>query len=254
MSDYFSALRKMSEWYRTPLGKVLLQHEKKYYDDEIKKTFGFNLLQLGGDVSEEFWVNTSISNRIIVYPELTTAAASNIDNSANGDKRSVYSVIAEYEELPFLYDSIDVVVISHILEFIKNPHLVLEEAYHVLGSQGKLIVFSFNPRSFLEIWRIFHGNKKEVPWLGRFINASRMRKWLGELGFSIIKYRTFCFEFPIAKQHASKHSTVIERVGAFICPFLGGISMFVAEKRLTALTPIKERSLLIKRKLSEGIV
>lgn len=254
MSDNISVLRKMSEWYHTPLGKVLLQHEKKYYDEEIKKTFGFNLLQLGGDVLEEFWVNTSIPNRIIVYPESTATAEGNIENKLNGDKHSVYSVIAEYEELPFLYDSVDVVVISHILEFIKNPHLVLEEAYHVLGSQGKLIVFSFNPRSFLEIWRIFHGNKKDVPWLGRFINASRMRKWLGELGFTIIKYRTFCFEFPMTKQQTSKHSTVIERVGAFVCPFLGGISMFVAEKQLATFTPIKERAILVRRKFTEGIV
>ena len=50
-----------------------------------------------------------------------------------------------FEALALAEDSIDVVVLHHVLEFSSDPHQVLREVKRVLIPNGKLFVIGINP-------------------------------------------------------------------------------------------------------------
>lgn len=239
------ALNKMCSWYASPLGKKLLQMEKEYYDAVLEKCFGYYLLQLGGCYDDDFFANKRIPNHVVVVPDCARSVTL-------PDK---YFVVAEFDELPFLSNSIDIAVVSHVFEFVKNPHLVLEEIYHALVPAGKVIIFGFNPRSLWGMWRVFHDHVN-VPWLGRFVSSSRMREWLNKLGFDVVVFRTFYFRPPLESEVSSHKLSFMERLGRRIFPRCGGAYMFVAEKKIANVTPIaeSERMGLLKRKVPAAAV
>jgi SAM-dependent methyltransferase len=55
------------------------------------------------------------------------------------------SVIANWAELPFAPDSIDLIVLSHVFERIDNAQALLKEVNTVLRHDGKLLISGFNP-------------------------------------------------------------------------------------------------------------
>ena len=48
-------------------------------------------------------------------------------------------------QLPLASQSMDLVVMPHVLEFSKDPHQILREAERVLMPEGQIIIAGFNP-------------------------------------------------------------------------------------------------------------
>ena len=66
----------------------------------------------------------------------------------NADKyNSQQSVIAEFAPLPFLPDSVDMIILPHILEFMETPEELLHDIWTSLMPNGYLLVINFNPFS-----------------------------------------------------------------------------------------------------------
>ena len=108
------------------------------------------------------------------------------------------------------------------LEYVNNPRLVLEEIFHVLVPEGTLIIFGFNPESFLGLRKLVGGTVNgDFLKRGRFINAWRMRSWLKEVGFTIIEQNTLHFN----------SSTLLNKIGNFLLPHFGSAYVFLAEKK-----------------------
>ena len=57
--------------------------------------------------------------------------------------------------LPIETNSIDLVLLPHILEFSSNPHQILREVQRVLMPEGHVIVCGFNPRSLWGVRGLF---------------------------------------------------------------------------------------------------
>ena len=55
------------------------------------------------------------------------------------------------DELPLAPESVDVIVMVHVLEFIAKPPVLLREVYQALAPGGQLIIVSLNPWS---LWGI----------------------------------------------------------------------------------------------------
>ncbi len=53
----------------------------------------------------------------------------------------------DFCELPFASQSLDLVVLPHVLEFAHEPHQILREVERVLIPEGQIIVTGFNPAS-----------------------------------------------------------------------------------------------------------
>src|SRR5690554_1708857 len=65
-------------------------------------------------------------------------------------------IVADPENLPFDTQSIDLLVLPHVLECSSNPHQVLREAERVLMPEGRVVISGFNPWS---LW----GARERIP-------------------------------------------------------------------------------------------
>lgn len=214
-------------WTKNSLGKHLLSRERKYLVECLTKLSGYYLLQLGGVVDFCLFSKNPASNNIYLAPEISQL------NSG------LTFVCGEFAALPFANDSIDIIVAPHILEFSENPYLVLQEMYHALAPEGKVIIFGFNPLSLFGLRKLCSMKKdKPFPWNGRFLNIWRVQNWLVNLGFSVVSAQTFAC------------NAGFEKIGKICCSYFCGCYMILAEKKVVTLIPVEERKRVEKIKLA----
>lgn len=219
----------MVSWYHKHFGRTLLNAERKFLDKIMPKLFGYYLVQLGGPSDYDFLLSSPIVNKLRVDP----------NDLAHAD-----FIRADFDALPFLSDSIYVMVISHVLEFERNPKAVLAESYHALVPEGHLIVLGFNPFSLYGLLKFFKRGK-EFPWHGRFLRMGKVCNWLKSLGFEIVARSTCCFDLPLGS-YCLPNPSIIEKILHFLFPYCGAGYILVCKKKVVTLTPVKAR-LLHKR-------
>lgn len=55
--------------------------------------------------------------------------------------------LSHFTDLPYAKESMDFIILPHVLEFSKEPKVILHEAYECLSERGSLLIFSFSPLS-----------------------------------------------------------------------------------------------------------
>ena len=143
--------------------------------------------------------------------------------------------------LPFAADSVDLILLSHVLEYASEPHKVLREVERILVPEGHLIIIGFNPVSFYGLWRMIAGWSNRVPWCGHFYTTAKLKDWLSLLGLETMTCEYLVFRPPIRQLNVYNRLVIYEDLGAKIFPVIGGIYLLLAQKQLATLTPIKPR-------------
>lgn len=146
-------------------------------------------------------------------------------------------ILADAQQLPVVADSVDVVVLVHTLDFSPDPHQVLREVERVLIPEGRVIVIGFNPFSLWGLWRLFRRWRGNVPWCGHFLSYPRLNDWLTLLGLDVERMDVMEFRPPTR----SGNLDAIERLGRRAWPMLAGVYMVRAVKRISRVTPVRER-------------
>ena len=141
--------------------------------------------------------------------------------------------------LPVASDSIDAVLLSHTLDFSKNPHQLLREVERVLIPEGNVIIIGFNPWSLWGLWQLFRLRSKKVPWCGHFISSWRIHDWLSLLGFEVKVDEALMFRPPLQHRGLMQKFDFLERIGGRFWSPLSGVYVILAVKRVSRLTPIK---------------
>jgi SAM-dependent methyltransferase len=147
-------------------------------------------------------------------------------------------LLADNAALPFASESVDVVVMPHSLEFHPNPHAILREVDRILIPEGHVVIMSFNPLSFWGLARLLLSWRKRMPWRGKFYTRARLRDWLSLLGFDYVCGRQVFFRPPIQHEKTMQKLEFMERVGQRIMPLFAGVTVMLARKRTSTLTPI----------------
>lgn len=149
---------------------------------------------------------------------------------------STVSVQADADALPFSDNSVDAVLLSHMLEFTPDPHHVVREAHRVLRSDGYLLLTAINPLSMVGLLRCWPPLQHKYPWQGRFFSASRVKDWLHLVGFEVLaEQRFFCSALLAKEPHEGRWQQWMERyLNYFAASYL-----IVARKRELPLTPIR---------------
>ncbi len=158
------------------------------------------------------------------------------------------------EYLPFASDSIDVVLLSHTLDFSPDPHPLLREVERVLIPEGKLIILGFNPFSLWGAWRLFRLRRRNIPWCGRFLSLSRLDDWLSLLGFEVQQVKRMMFIPPLQQSGLIRQLAIVERLGRRYWPMLSGSYVVQAVKRVSTLTPIEPAWKLGSRVLGGSVI
>src|SRR5262245_16566632 len=125
----------LQSWFETALGAYLLAFEQQYFDQEVADVFGFNAFQLG--LTAQDFLR---ANRMPLHCRLSN---SNEQSAGQHGTR----IRGDFQALPILGSSADLVLLPHVLEFSDNPHQVLREVARILMPEGHVVVSGFNPWS-----------------------------------------------------------------------------------------------------------
>jgi SAM-dependent methyltransferase len=231
---------QLKRWFQTTLGRRLLGEEAAALQQILPHLFGYHLLQIGSIGHGYLLESSRIRHRCV------------LTLSANTICKPYSAVCALPDALPFAHDSIDVVVLPHILEFEKNPHDILREVERILIPDGHVVILGFNPVSLWGVWRWLFARRETAPWCGRFLPPSRLKDWLALLGFDLKKQQTFFFALPFYNDRFK--TTLLEKIGSRWADNFGGVYMLVAKKRVATLTPIKPKWLTQPALITKEVV
>lgn len=231
---------RLKEWFKGVPGQSLLNVEKSLLAEELPDLFGYHILQLGSLEEGDFLDSSRISHRVMfdLVPQ-------DIVTSQNPVCHSSY--------LPIDANSVDVVLLPHVLEFEDDPHEILREAERILIGEGHLLIMGFNPLSLWGLWHALLAWYDKPPWNGYFYRSARIRDWLGLLGFDVIKTRYFFFRPPVSSNWLMKRLSSLEKLGSYLWPWLGGSYLIIGKKRLMPLTPTKAEWRIRRSLIASGV-
>ncbi len=218
--------RSLSEWFQTTAGADLLEKENTLLKKVLPELFGYHLLWTG---EGNYWSGVAASS---VAHHVRLQAP---DKSAAKD----CDVIGSHTSLPVQRDSIDVVILPHLLEYDRHPHAILREAERVLHPNGHIIILGFNPVGYHGFCRVLSGFRGNMPWQGHFYHPLRIRDWLKLLGFVVksVSYTAFLPSIRYGKM--ARCSRFIEKAGQGMLAPLSGVYMITARNLIVASNVIK---------------
>lgn len=213
--------------------------EQARLDELTADIFGFNALQIGlpqvaglqANRMPHKWTSDSL------VPPNPVLATGQDHGDATVAAPLPISVAHDFAELPFASQSLDLVVLSHVLEFAAEPHQVLREVERVLIPEGQLIVCGFNPAS---LWgaRQAAGRLTGSPFLpleGEFISLPRLKDWLKLLNMEVSRGHFGCYAPPCTTEAWLNRYAFMEQAGNRWWPYLGAVYMVQAIKRVKGM-------------------
>ncbi|MDZ4202429.1 MAG: methyltransferase domain-containing protein [Gallionella sp.] len=227
MPDSKVTAQSLSEWFALPQGNYVLAREQAYFDHTVSDIFGFNALQLG-------------------LPEQDFLRGSRIPLRFSAGNQAGNAVRVRCDELPFASDSMDLVLLPHVLEFSAHPHQMLREVERVLMPEGSVIISGFNPFSLWGLHRAL-GRRQGYPWCGQFIALPRLKDWLALLGLEVAGGRFAAYAPPFHSAKWLGRSAFMEAAGDRWWAVSGGVYFLHAVKRVHGMR-------LIKPRWNEGLV
>jgi SAM-dependent methyltransferase len=206
----------LQDWFQTPLGQYLLEQERAYLDDVTPDIFGFHAIQIG-------------------MPGVDLLRENRITHRLHVASTGAPEVFARCHELPFATQSIDLVVLPHVLEFAEEPHAVLREVDRVMMAEGRLVIVGFNPWSLWGLRSALGYSRDEYPWNGRFLSLLRVKDWLALLGFDVSAGRLIGYAPPFDSEKLRRRFGFMEPAGDRWWAVGGAVYMIQAIKRVRGM-------------------
>jgi hypothetical protein len=201
----------LSRWFDTPGGRHVLGWEMAQFDNAVDDVFGFNAVQVG-------------------LPQIDFLRENRIAYKARIALEPGGALRAEAWQLPLASQSIDLVVLPHVLEFSQHAHHILREAERVLMPEGSIVISGFNPLSLWGAKRALMRRSSDYPWCGRFIGLLRLKDWLALLGFELNGGRFGCYVPPFNQARWLERFAFMEHAGDRWWPIAGGVYVVRAVK------------------------
>jgi SAM-dependent methyltransferase len=206
----------LQEWFASPLGEYLLEKERAYLDDVTPDIFGYHALQLG-------------------MPEVDLLRESRIAHRVRIGKSDHPDVFAKSHELPLATQSIDLVLLPHVLEFAAEPHEILREVDRVMMPEGRLVIVGFNPWSLWGLRSTVGFSRHQFPWNGRFVSLLRVKDWLALLGFDVSAGRLVGYAPPFDSEKLRRRFGFMEPAGDRWWAVGGAVYMLQGIKRVRGM-------------------
>ena len=208
--------------------------EQERLDALTSDIFGFKALQVGLPQIQALRANR-MQYRWLSNTQLPQFAAA----GQTPDPYSV-SLIHDLAELPFASQSLDLVVLPHVLEFAEEPHQVLREVERVLIPEGQVIITGFNPAS---LWGMRQAVGRVtgahfLPQYAEFISLLRLKDWLKLLNLEVNRGHFGCYLPPCKSEIWLRHFAFMEKTGDRWWPYFGAVYIVQAIKRVKGMTLI----------------
>lgn len=145
-------------------------------------------LQIGGLGWEDEFIDCSLYRNYAIV------------DGKNIGTRSALRVNAKAFSLPIQSESMDLVIVPHMLEFDAQRFQTMREINRVLKPGGELVVLNFNPLSLYVRLQFLWDTKLSDSWRSHFITRSRMQDWLKLLNFELLNTAEFGLESFVINQ------------------------------------------------------
>ncbi len=226
------------------LTKTIYQSESNILSRYLPDIFGYYLLQLGGSTDLSWLKPCPIRYHYRLIHADDIKSEKNLSNKDG-------TIVCKFNDLPLASDSIDAVLLPHILEKSPNPASIIAELQRVLIAEGTLIVLGLNPFSPWGLQNYFKKNLFEQLYFHRI---GKVRQWLQQAEFDIEHIKTFYYRPILANEEALKRLKLLETLGQCCFPRSGSIYFIFARKKVYNMSPIKVKqqkvSLLTNKKLA----
>ena len=219
----------LSHWQQLPLGRLVAELEAPVMASFTADLFGYHLIQLGdlGATAHHLEACPIRAKSVVAINGLANARAP--------------AAVFESFRLPVATDSIDALILPHVLEFSADPYQLLREADRVLIPEGRLLVCGFNPISLWGLRKMLPGGRKQMPWRGQFLSFPRVQDWMSLMGFDIERVEVCMFRPPFANERMLRRSAFLDRYGERFWPMLAGVYLVRAVKRVSTLRLVEPR-------------
>ena len=123
----------------------MLDWELAQFDSAVDDVFGFRAVQIG-------------------LPEVDFLRQNRIPYRFSLALEPGASLAADPLQIPLASQSVDLVVLPHVLEGHPNPHDVLREVERVLMPEGQVVISGFNTASLWRVRQLFAPRHNGAPW------------------------------------------------------------------------------------------
>jgi SAM-dependent methyltransferase len=205
----------IEQWLSSPPGSYLFALEQQFIQRKLARHFADVLVQLGGPSNHVLTETLSIRHRLHISPEPC-------------ETLGVPYVRADYRELPLIGNSVDVVVVLHVLEQLDDPKDLLEQIDYALVPNGKLFLFAFNPLSCVRLPKIYD----------KLHHRSQITNLLKKMGYGLEENSSLFYRPFFKREKLWRNASFLDRLGNIFLPGLGSISCILAQKKVVAATPL----------------
>lgn len=190
------------EWYHsTSAGQALRDSEASYLLNSLQLTYCQRILQVGRLGMESRYIADEFRRNFTLLA----------DDPAPAD-RMANVIRADMGAWPIACESVDALVLPHLLEFEADPHRVLSEAERVLKPEGRLFVLGFNPWSLEGLLR--YRRRPPAFWSAHFIGCPQVIDWLNLIKFEAEFSAGFGFPSRAALEPQSAWQKSMARLAA----------------------------------------
>ena len=212
----------LAQWFESEQGNYVLDWELAQYDNAVDDVFGYHALQIGLP-GIDFLRENRIPHKTVIGVDALAA------------------VRARPWELPIATNSVDLVLLPHVLEFSEHAHHILREAERVLMPDGSIVISGFNPMSLWGAKHYLGYAREEYPWRGKMIGLLRLRDWLSLLSFEQNGGCFGCYAPPFRSGKWLVRWKFMEKAGFRWWPIAGGAYVVRAIKRTVGMRLVTPR-------------
>ena len=141
-------------WLATSLGQYIINNEFDYFDQLVANIFGYNAIQLG-------------------LPHYDFLRANRMPLRFSAGYEAMVALRARVDHLPISSESIDLVIMPHVLEFNTNPHQIL---HSVFGSLVRYELFRCLSLRYSHLLLNTESKKRRVVAYSTFILSTNSAK------------------------------------------------------------------------------
>ena len=233
------AMPDLQAWWESPLGQAFLVEQRRLLDVQLQDLFGFYLIQMSVDPSQDLTQSSRIGHRINLCPPTRSARTSVCAQTAGGSGR-LSLLVAEQHQLPLPDESVDLVILHHLLDFSQSPHQILREVQRVLIPRGQVIVVGFNPRSpWGLLGRLLCLFTSRPLWRRQNLHLTRLTDWCDLLDLELVSLQRGFYQLPVQHKGLLRSLRFLDTWGAKVNFPGGGFYLLQACKQVTGAIAIR---------------
>ena len=225
-----------ASWRNLPSGMAMQQAVQQVCREGSRLCFGYHLLKLG-NLSSEIELSDCTIKHQVRLKEVGVHANEDDDDVPESTAASLFS---SRDELPFVENSIDAILLTHELDFAADPHQILREVDRVITPNGYVLLTGFNPFSIDGLVNAVRYKRKTAMAQARYFRQGRVIDWLHLLGFEIIEKRKFA-HFSLFMNRQTPPVKKLNRFCQRYLPWSGSSYFILARKREVPLSLVKPK-------------